>query len=55
MTKGILPDLSPKSTVLSGKACPFKICLNKPVLRKNLASCVLPGAPAVKFKKRLLY
>ena len=33
----------------------LKICLNKPVLRKNLAPCVLPGAPSVKFKKRLLY
>ena len=47
VTKGILPYSSLKPTVLLGKPCPFKICLNKPVLRKKLASCVLPGTPTV--------
>ena len=52
VTKGILSYSSPKLTVLSDKPFPFKICLNKLALPKNLASCVFPGAPAVKFKKK---
>ena len=53
--KGTLPYSYPKSTVLSGKPCPFKICFKMCTFRKNLASCALPGVPTVKFKKRLLY
>ena len=52
VTKEILPYSSLKSMVLSGKPDPFKICISKPVLCKNLARCVLPGAPIIKFKKR---
>ena len=52
--RGISPDLSPRFIALSGIVSPAIIYLKTFVQRSKRASCVLPGAPAVKAKKRLI-